>query len=197
MDAAEFAPTFGSRYFFGEVARRELALPTRINAAFSPTLSFQFFAQPLVSSGDYSNYKQLLSPSSFNFNRFREGTAVGSGEAVRCQGGATCVDANAVRYFDFDGNGTPEHTIDEQDFNVRSLIGNAVVRWEYRPGSTIFWSGSAGNGATWWPGFRHVARLAGIAQGADRQHVPREGQLLAPAVTGGDVPTSSTTSRDR
>ncbi|MBK9980485.1 MAG: hypothetical protein IPP20_21695 [Gemmatimonadetes bacterium] len=128
----------GSRYFFGEVARRELALPTRINAAFSPTLSFQFFAQPLVSSGDYSNYKQLLSPSSFNFNRFREGTAVGSGEAVRCQGGATCVDANAVRYFDFDGNGTPEHTIDEQDFNVRSLIGNAVVRWEYRPGSTIF-----------------------------------------------------------
>ncbi|HNV73939.1 MAG TPA: DUF5916 domain-containing protein [Gemmatimonadaceae bacterium] len=138
MDAAEFAPTFGSRYFFGEVARRELALPTRINAAFSPTLSFQFFAQPLVSSGDYSNYKQLLSPSSFNFNRFREGTAVGSGEAVRCQGGATCVDANAVRYFDFDGNGTPEHTIDEQDFNVRSLIGNAVVRWEYRPGSTIF-----------------------------------------------------------
>lgn len=26
----------------------------------------------------------------------------------------------------------------EQDFNVRSLIGNAVFRWEYRPGSTMF-----------------------------------------------------------
>lgn len=138
MDTAGFAPTFGSRYFFGEVARRELALPTRVNAAFSPTLSFQLFAQPLVSSGDYSNYKQLAAPSSFDFTRFGEGQAVTSGGAVRCQGGATCVDGDAVRYFDVNGDGVADHSIDEQDFNVRSLIGNAVVRWEYRPGAAIF-----------------------------------------------------------
>ncbi len=138
MDAAGFAPTFGSRYFFGEVARRELALPTRVNAAFSPTLSFQLFAQPLVSSGDYSNYKQLAAPSRFDFTRFGEGQAVTSGGSVRCQGGATCVDGDDVRYFDVNGDGVADHSIDEQDFNVRSLIGNAVVRWEYRPGSAIF-----------------------------------------------------------
>ena len=29
-------------------------------------------------------------------------------------------------------------TFDNPDLNVRSLRGNAVLRWEYRPGSTIF-----------------------------------------------------------
>ncbi|MDP9279200.1 MAG: hypothetical protein M3P00_07250, partial [Gemmatimonadota bacterium] len=24
------------------------------------------------------------------------------------------------------------------DFNIRNLRGNAVLRWEYRPGSTVF-----------------------------------------------------------
>ena len=31
-----------------------------------------------------------------------------------------------------------DYSFDDRDFNVRSLIGNAVLRWEYRPGSTIF-----------------------------------------------------------
>jgi hypothetical protein len=32
--------------------------------------------------------------------------------------------------------------IGNRDFNSRSLNGNAVLRWEYRPGSTVFfvWS---------------------------------------------------------
>ena len=136
--ALPFAPTFGSRYLFGEVARRELSFQTRLNAAFSPTISFQLFAQPLLSSGDYSNYKQLLRPESFDFDTFEEGTPplVTGGSA--CRSGRTCIDGNDNRLFDFDGNGTVDYTVSEQDFNVRSLIGNAVFRWEYRPGSTMF-----------------------------------------------------------
>jgi hypothetical protein len=29
-------------------------------------------------------------------------------------------------------------TFTDPDFTFRSLIGNAVLRWEYRPGSTVF-----------------------------------------------------------
>jgi hypothetical protein len=29
-------------------------------------------------------------------------------------------------------------TIPDPDFNLRSLRGNAVLRWEWRPGSTLF-----------------------------------------------------------
>ena len=87
FEDASFTPTLGGRYFFGNVARRELALPTRVNAAVSPTLSFQLFAQPLLSSGDYSNYKQLAAPGTFDFTRFGEGTAVRAGAIARCTGG--------------------------------------------------------------------------------------------------------------
>ncbi|MFP5355978.1 MAG: DUF5916 domain-containing protein [Gemmatimonadota bacterium] len=138
VEGTDFAPTFGSRYLFGEVARRELALPTRLNAAFSPTLSFQLFAQPLLSSGAYSNYKQLAQSSSFDFAAFGEGTAQATGSTVSCTGGRTCVDGTLTRHFDLDADGQSDYSVDEQSFNVRSLIGNAVVRWEYRPGSAIF-----------------------------------------------------------
>jgi len=40
---------------------------------------------------------------------------------------------------DPDGAGPrPAATIGNPDFSARSLRGNAVVRWEYRPGSTLF-----------------------------------------------------------
>ena len=31
-----------------------------------------------------------------------------------------------------------DYSLGDRDFNVRSLVGNAVLRWEYRPGSTVF-----------------------------------------------------------
>jgi hypothetical protein len=40
---------------------------------------------------------------------------------------------------DPDGPGAaPSFIIDNPDFRTHSLRGNAVVRWEYRPGSAIF-----------------------------------------------------------
>ena len=39
---------------------------------------------------------------------------------------------------DFDGDGTTDFEFSDRAFNVRSLRLNAVLRWEYRPGSTLF-----------------------------------------------------------
>jgi hypothetical protein len=40
---------------------------------------------------------------------------------------------------DPDGTGpAASFTFGDPDFTFRSLIGNAVLRWEYRPGSTVF-----------------------------------------------------------
>ena len=52
--------------------------------------------------------------------------------------GDICRDAQETQHVDFDGDGAPDYTFADKDFNVRSLIGNAVLRWEYRPGSTVF-----------------------------------------------------------
>ena len=40
---------------------------------------------------------------------------------------------------DPDGPGlAPSFTIDNRDFTISSFQSNAVLRWEYRPGSTIY-----------------------------------------------------------
>ncbi len=132
--ALPFSPTFGARYVFARLERRELGLETRVNVAFSPHLSLQIFAQPLLSSGDYTDYLQLLAPETFSFDTFADGSFAGGA----CAGGRTCVDGEGRRLIDFDGDGQADFSFRDRDFNVRSLIGNAVLRWEYRPGSTLF-----------------------------------------------------------
>lgn len=105
---------------------------------FSPTISLQLFLQPLISSGDYLTYRQLVAAETFTFDVFEEGTHSNVGGVDMCNGGRTCVDQGGTRYIDFEGNGQVDYDFADQDFNVQSLVGNLVFRWEYRPGSTIF-----------------------------------------------------------
>ncbi|MDQ3555274.1 MAG: DUF5916 domain-containing protein, partial [Gemmatimonadota bacterium] len=133
-----YEPTFGQRYLFAELERRTATLDTRLNVTFSPSLTLQLFAQPLLSAGDYVTYKALRRASSFDFQELEEGDAIEAGDGVRCAGGTTCLDAAGRRHTDLDGDGTADFSFRERDFRIRSLRGNAVLRWEYRPGSTLF-----------------------------------------------------------
>ena len=133
-----YTPTYGRRYLFGDLERKSLSLEVRANYTFTPKLSFQLFAQPLISSGKYLRYKQLAAPSTFSFRNFQDGTAANVDGSVLCAGGDICRDAQGTQHVDFDGDGAPDYAFADKDFNVRSVIGNAVLRWEYRPGSTVF-----------------------------------------------------------
>lgn len=133
-EASPYAPTYGARYLFADLERRDLSLVGRVNWTFSPRLSLEFFAQPLISSGDYVTYKQLVAAETFDFDTFEEGVVSGVG----CVGGRTCEDADGTRRIDFDGDGVADVTFADRDFNLRSIRSTAVLRWEYRPGSTLF-----------------------------------------------------------
>lgn len=118
--------TFGRRWVFGDIDQSELSVQTRAEWTFSPTLSVQLWAQPFVSSGRFSRFKEFIRPGAFDFAVY----GVQRGSVVRPGRDIT---------IDPDGNGPAlPFTIAEQDFLVRSLRGNAVLRWEYRPGSTVF-----------------------------------------------------------
>ncbi len=132
-----YQPTFGGRYFFSDLDRTTFSMETRVDWTFSPTLSLQLFAQPLLSSGDYLGYKQLERSQSFDFIDFAPGTADERSDGVYCDGGTIC-ELDGEQHVDLDGDGRADYSFSDRDFNVRSLIGNAVLRWEYRPGSTIF-----------------------------------------------------------
>ena len=136
--AVPFEPTYGRRYLFADVDRRELAMEARTELAFSPNLTLQLFAQPFVASGDFRRYKQLIQPRTFRFAPFEEGTLIETPSGNACQSGRSCESEDHFQYVDFDGDGTADHSFGNQDFNFRSLIINAVLRWEFRPGSRLF-----------------------------------------------------------
>jgi hypothetical protein len=120
--------TFGRRAVFATLDQRELALDTRLEWTFTPKMSLQLFVQPLISAGDYSDFKEFAKPGTFDFTVY--GREAGSIQEDPTTGDFTV---------DPDGAGpAPQFVIPEQNFNFRSLRANLVFRWEYRPGSTIF-----------------------------------------------------------
>jgi hypothetical protein len=132
-----YDPTYGYRYLFSDLDRTSFSMVTRLDWTFTPKLSLQLFAQPLLSSGDYVQYKQLAESQSFDFDEFSPGVADQQPDGVYCNGGTIC-ELDGRQYVDFSGDGQADYSFSDRDFNIRSLVGNAVLRWEYRPGSTIF-----------------------------------------------------------
>jgi hypothetical protein len=119
--------TYGSRYVFATLDQTTLNLDTRVDWTFSPKLSLQVYAQPLVVSGDYSRVKELREPSTYEFDVYGSMRGTIGPDA----GGGYLVDPDA-------GGPAAAFHVDNPDFNFRSLLGNAVLRWEYRPGSALY-----------------------------------------------------------
>ena len=148
-DAPGLDATFGQRYVFGAIEQTTLAMATRLNWTFSPTLSLQTYVRPFVSRGRYERFSQLTAPGQLELPAFGEG--VGTIEPLYADGATPGVDEpEAYRVTGPDGGVTE---FDNPNFTVRALQGNAVLRWEYRPGSALFFvwqqqrSGSASDGA--------------------------------------------------
>lgn len=122
--------TFGNRYVLATLTQTTVSLDTRIDITLSPSLSFVMYAQPFVSAGRYEGFKEFLRPGQLDFAVYGRDRGTISYNA----------DPDTLRYtVDPDGTGAaPSFTIREPNFNVRSLRGNAVLRWDYRPGSSVY-----------------------------------------------------------
>jgi hypothetical protein len=80
-------------------------MTTRVNYTVTPNLSVQVYAQPFVSSGNYTNYKELIDGRAANYDE---------------------------RFAPYAYSGA------QPDFKVLSFRTTNVMRWEYKPGSTLF-----------------------------------------------------------
>jgi len=119
--------TYGARYVFADLEQTTLSMETRLNVTFTPDLSLELYAQPFIATGDYSTLKELKNPGTFDFTRYGIDT------------GQVTVDEDGNSTVDPDGAGPAESfTIYNRDFNRVSLRGTGVLRWEWRPGSTLF-----------------------------------------------------------
>ncbi len=119
---------YGTRYVFAFIRTTTVSLDTRLNWTFTPNLTLQLYAQPFIASGRYSSFHEFARPRTLD-------TVVFGRDA-----GTIAYDPAAAAYqVDPDGAGpAPSFTFDNPDFTTTSLRGTAVLRWEYRPGSTLF-----------------------------------------------------------
>ncbi|OZC01908.1 DUF5916 domain-containing protein [Rubricoccus marinus] len=150
--APEATSTFGNRYVFADIDQESFSLGIRADWTFTTDLSLQLYAQPFVTAGRYSNLKEFATPGSFDYDVYGDarGSATpqvpqrdASGAIVRDGDGNTLyreagADETAARYLVDPGDGGEAFAVGNQDFSFRSLRGNAVLRWEYRPGSSLF-----------------------------------------------------------
>ncbi|MEM6325630.1 MAG: DUF5916 domain-containing protein [Bacteroidota bacterium] len=117
--------TSGTRYVFGRIDRVDATLETRLDWTFSPDVSLQLFLRPLVSTGRYTDYRELDRPLAMALPVY----GVDRGTATLNDDGSTTIDP---------GDGGDPFTLPDNDFTFRTLQGNAVLRWEFRPGSSLF-----------------------------------------------------------
>ncbi|GMV06636.1 MAG: hypothetical protein AMXMBFR53_29120 [Gemmatimonadota bacterium] len=127
VEDATASSTHGRRYVFADLKQTTLSIDTRLNLTFTPDLTLEIYAQPFLASGDYGALKELRAPRSFDFDRYG------------LDRGSISVDAEGDYLIDPDGTGpAAAFTVSDRDFSRVSLRGTGVLRWEWRPGSTLF-----------------------------------------------------------
>jgi len=119
--------TYQHRYVFATLDQTQLAILARLDWTFTPRLSFQLFLQPLIAAARFSDLKELARPARSTLwctARSRQRGSDRAGDTIH------------------PGDGGAPFFIGNEDFNFRSLRVNAVLRWEWRPGSTACACGS-------------------------------------------------------
>jgi hypothetical protein len=96
-----------THYSFAHLDQRTLALNMRVNYTAGPDLTFELYAEPFVSTGTYTDVRELSdTPDAADYD---------------------------ARFIPF----TPPASAN-MGFNFSQLRTNAVARWEYLPGSTVY-----------------------------------------------------------
>jgi hypothetical protein len=124
----------GERAIFAELEQHRFSMNTRLNWTFTPNLTLELFAQPFLFAGAYAGFREFAAPRTSELRSYGRDF------------GSVCHDP-ATRRYTLDPSGdcadpvsrSPQaFSFTDPSLNVRSLRGNAVLRWEYRPGSTLF-----------------------------------------------------------
>ena len=140
-DRSQYVTTtsFGndSRYILGTINNDELSTTLRFTYSLNPNLSIQFYGQPFISRGRFSDFKFVNIAAADKFT-----------DRVNIYNQNQITNQNNIYNIDEDLDGNLDYTFENPDFSFVQLQTNLVMRWEYIPGSELFlvWSrGSVGS----------------------------------------------------
>jgi hypothetical protein len=123
------------RYLFARLDQKTINITVRLNYTLTPKLSLEYYGQPFVAAGKYSEYKIITNPAADKIgNRYKQ---FSDNEMNFLP------EENTYR-FDENSDGITDYSLWNPDFNFRQFRSNLVIRWEYSPGSTLFFVWSQG-----------------------------------------------------
>ena len=121
---------------YGKLTSQTISLGIRMNYSFTPDMSLQLFTQPFLAIGKYDSYRLLMENKTYQFqeNFPFYGIAIND---------ITLTEENTA--YEVDDPYWDDYNNHNYDFNTKSLNWQSVFRWEYRPGSVLFfvWSFSS------------------------------------------------------
>ena len=149
IDPRQYVTTFPGRYVFARIDQSTFLMQLRANYTIGPDLTLEVYGEPFAASGRYYGLGELAAPRTFNLRQY--GTS-----------GTTIARDAAGDYTITDNGGADTLQISNPDFNILSFRSNAVLRWEWRPGSTLYlvWAQNKF-------GYQPTARLVGFGDLAD------------------------------
>lgn len=123
------------RYLFGSIDQKTIGFTLRLNYNISPDLTIQYYGSPFISSGKYSNFKLVDNPHA---NQYADRFTEFSGSQISYD------NVNEIYSVDEDINGGSDYTFNQPNYNFAQFRSNLVIRWEYLPGSTVYFVWSQG-----------------------------------------------------
>jgi hypothetical protein len=116
--------TYNNRYIFAFIDRSTISTELRMGLTVRPDMNLDIYAEPFAASGRYYDYGELLKPRVRD--RITYGTTSGTTLTVADDGSRIVSEGGSI------------FTLRNRDFNTLSFRSNVVLRWEWRPGSTLY-----------------------------------------------------------
>lgn len=120
-------------YLLGRIEQNTYSMTIRANYNLTPNLTLEFWGQPFISSGVYSDFKEVSQSNATDLmDRF-----ISVDERY-----ISWDPINEYYEVDRDGDLQSDYYFYDPDFNIVEFRSNLVLRWEYVPGSVLFlaWS---------------------------------------------------------
>lgn len=115
------------KYILAQLDQKTLGATFRIDYNITPELSIQYYGSPFASVGKYSEFKEVTQSKAKNYNdRFNVMNSIKMG------------DEYVFGYY----------SVHDPDFTFNQFRSNLVFRWEYKPGSQLYFVW--GNERTGW-----------------------------------------------
>lgn len=117
------------RYIVASLKQKTYEMSVRVEYSINPDLTLQYYGRPYLSNGKYFDYKRITDPRA---KRFADRYSAFTAQQLTYNSGDEeySVDENL--------DGVADYVFPGKGYCFLSFQSNMIVRWEYRPGSTLF-----------------------------------------------------------